>query len=56
MNPLTAKVNESVSVEFMISVCIAIIAKHVIIAPYLISSFLPSFMINVDQAYPLHSM
>ena len=46
MNFFGAKINESVCIEFVISICTALLARHVNIAPYYFSSFLPYFMIN----------
>ena len=44
--PLSAKINKSVSIEFVISICTNLLARQVNIAPYLFSSFLHYFMIN----------
>ena len=46
MIPLSTRINESVSAEFVISMCTALLARHVNIVPHLFSSFLPSFLLN----------
>ena len=46
INRRRACMNESVSMLHVRSVCTAMLAKHVKSAPYLLSSFLPSFIKN----------
>ena len=46
INHRTACMKESVSILQVHSICTALLAKHVKSAPYLLSSFLPSFIRN----------
>ena len=51
MNRFSTGINKFVSVEFVISICTGIHAKHVNIAPYFFGSFLLTFMISGAEFY-----
>ena len=51
MNRLSTGINKFVSVEFVISICTGIYARHVNIAPYFFGSFLLTFMISGAKFY-----
>ena len=51
MNRFSTGINKFVSIEFVISICTGIHAKHVNIAPYFFGSFLLTFMISGAEFY-----